>query len=87
VVAGRSGGAPEAVIEGRTGLVVDGTSAHQVAAALASILRLPVEQRREIGARGRDLALARHTPAVVGERYKGLLRRAAGLSATTPTQS
>jgi phosphatidylinositol alpha-1,6-mannosyltransferase len=79
VVAGRSGGAPEAVVEGRTGLVVDGTSAEQVAAALASILRLRPGQRREIGARGRELALARHTPAVVGERYRELLRRAAAL--------
>jgi phosphatidyl-myo-inositol dimannoside synthase len=78
VIAGRSGGAPEAVIEGQTGLVVDGTSAEQVAAALASILRLPPEQRRSVGAKGRDLALARHTPAVVGERYRALLRRAAG---------
>jgi len=79
VIAGRSGGAPEAVVEGQTGLVVDGTSAEQVAAALASILRLPPEQRRGIGASGRSLALSRHTPAVVGERYKMLLRRAAGL--------
>ena len=79
VVAGRSGGAPEAVVEGQTGLVVDGTSAEQVAAALASILRLPPEQRRGIGASGRELALSRHTPAVVGERYRALLRRAAGL--------
>ena len=31
-----------------------------------------------MGARGRELALARHTPAVVGERYRELLRRAAG---------
>ena len=31
-----------------------------------------------MGARGRELALARHTPAVVGERYRDLLRRAAG---------
>ena len=79
VIAGRSGGAPEAVVEGQTGLVVDGTSAEQVAAALASILRLPPEQRRGIGASGRELALSRHTPAVVGERYRTLLRRAAGL--------
>ena len=39
VIAGRSGGAPESVVEGETGMVVDGDSAQQVAAALASLLR------------------------------------------------
>lgn len=78
VIAGRSGGAPEAVAADKTGAVVDGHSAQQVAAALASLLRLPAERRREMGARGRDLALARHTPAIVGERYRELLQRAAG---------
>ena len=46
VIAGDSGGAPEAVIQGDTGLVVDGHSVQQVAAALASILRRTPEQRR-----------------------------------------
>ena len=77
VIAGRSGGAPEAVLEGQTGTAVDGTSAHQVAAALASLLRLAPERRRRMGAGGRELALSRHTPAVVGERYRELLTRAA----------
>ena len=77
MIAGDSGGAPESVVEGETGLVVDGRSPQQVAAALASILRRTPEQRREMGARGRELALARHTPAVVGERYRELLRKAA----------
>ena len=78
VIAGRSGGAPESVVEGETGMVVDGDSAQQVAAALAALLRMPPERRREMGARGRALALARHTPDVVGERYRELLQRAAG---------
>jgi phosphatidyl-myo-inositol dimannoside synthase len=78
VIAGRSGGAPESVREGDTGMVVDGHSARQVAAALACMLRLSPERRREMGAKGRELSLARHTPAVVGERYRELLLRAAG---------
>lgn len=77
VLAGASGGAPEAVIQGETGFVVDGHSTQQVAAALASLLRRTPEQRRAMGAKGRDLALRRHTPSVVGERYRALLRRAA----------
>ena len=78
VIAGRSGGAPESVHEGDTGMVVDGRSAQQVAAALASMLRMSPERRRAMGAKGRELSLARHTPAVVGERYHELLLRAAG---------
>ena len=78
VVAGRSGGAPEAVLEGLSGTVIDGRSAQQVAAALGSLLRMPAERRRELGARGRELAMSRHTPAAVGERYRALLRQAAG---------
>jgi phosphatidyl-myo-inositol dimannoside synthase len=77
VMAGRSGGAPEAVVEGVTGTVVDGRSAHQVAAALAWILGLSPERRREMGARGREFALLRHSPVTVGARYRELLRRAA----------
>jgi phosphatidylinositol alpha-1,6-mannosyltransferase len=38
VVAGRSGGAPEAVQEGRTGFVVDGTSVDEIADAVSRIL-------------------------------------------------
>jgi phosphatidylinositol alpha-1,6-mannosyltransferase len=78
VIAGYSGGAPESVMEGETGTVADGRSAQRVAAALASILRLTPERRRELGAKGRELALARHTPATVGARYRDLLQRAAG---------
>ena len=73
VVAGRSGGAPEAVADGESGLVVDGASAAQVAQALAHLLRLSPAQRREMGQCGRALALARHDPAVAGRRYRDLL--------------
>lgn len=38
VVGGRAGGAPEAVIEGVTGLLVDGTSVDETAAALVRLL-------------------------------------------------
>jgi len=38
VVAGRSGGAPESVQDGRTGIVVDGRSADQIADAVTRIL-------------------------------------------------
>jgi phosphatidylinositol alpha-1,6-mannosyltransferase len=58
VVAGRSGGAPEAVQEGRTGLVVDGRSADQIADAVSRILEDP-ELAARMGAAGRQWILER----------------------------
>jgi len=77
VLVGRSGGAPESVIEGETGYVVDGRDVAGVAAALRRLLHQPPERRREMGLRGRELALSRHAPEIVGERYHELLREAA----------
>ena len=58
VVAGRSGGAPEAVQEGRTGLVVDGGSTDQIADAVSRILEDP-ELAARMGAAGRQWILER----------------------------
>jgi phosphatidylinositol alpha-1,6-mannosyltransferase len=52
VVAGRSGGAPETVQEGSTGLVVDGRSVDQIADALSEILADP-SRAAAMGAAGR----------------------------------
>lgn len=52
VVAGRSGGSTEAVIDGETGVVVDGTSTSEVANAVAGLLGEPA-RAAEMGARGR----------------------------------
>lgn len=82
VLAGRSGGAPEAVADGDTGIVIDGSSASEVAAGLDRILRLNPAGRQRMGERGRVLARGRHAPAVVGRRYRELLWRAA--RAATP---
>ena len=76
VIAGRSGGAPEAVIDGDTGIVVDAHTSHELSAALRRLLSMSPEQRRGMGARGRRLALSRHVPAVAAARYHDLLRRA-----------
>lgn len=46
VVAGRAGGAPEAVVHGETGLVVDGESPADVAAAVARLLTDPAYAER-----------------------------------------
>jgi len=54
-VAGRSGGAPEAVANGETGFVVDGTDVSDVTEALVTLLRDPAEARR-LGKAGRARA-------------------------------
>jgi phosphatidyl-myo-inositol dimannoside synthase len=58
VVAGRSGGAPEAVQEGRTGLVVDGRSIDRIADAVSRILEDP-DLAARMGAAGRQWILER----------------------------
>jgi len=52
VVAGRSGGAPDAVLEGETGYVVDGTDRQSLAARLTRLLTSP-ETRSALGSAGR----------------------------------
>jgi phosphatidylinositol alpha-1,6-mannosyltransferase len=53
VVAGNSGGAPDAVVEGVTGLVVDGTKNTQIAAAIIALLTNP-QKSEEMGKAGRE---------------------------------
>jgi len=77
VIAGRSGGSPEAVVEGETGFVVDAQTPDELTRALVRLLRMSPDERRAMGARGRELALSRHAPDVAAARYHELLRRAA----------
>jgi len=52
VVAGRSGGAPETVLDGQTGLVVDGWDVGAVAATVGDLLADPARAAR-MGEAGR----------------------------------
>ncbi|MEV7011074.1 glycosyltransferase family 4 protein [Streptosporangium sp. NPDC051022] len=72
VVAGSSGGAPDAVLPGETGLVVDGTSPAEVAEALVGLLRDPAAARA-MGERGREWAEREWDSRLVGERFGRLL--------------
>ena len=76
VIVGRSGGAPEAVIDGESGFVVDAHGPVELRAALARLLAMSAEERRRMGESGRRLALSRHSPEVAAARYHELLRRA-----------
>ena len=53
IVGGLSGGAPDALIEGETGLAVDGTNPSAVARAVKDLLRNP-EKAAAMGKRGRQ---------------------------------
>ena len=72
VVAGRSGGAPEAVEEGGSGVLVDGRDPVDVAAALVALLSDPARSAA-LGARGRELVLERWSDVRQAERLAALL--------------
>lgn len=57
VIAGASGGAPDAVIEGVTGVVVDGLDTQAIAKAAIELLNNP-ERAREMGAAGRNWVIS-----------------------------
>jgi phosphatidylinositol alpha-1,6-mannosyltransferase len=77
VVAGRSGGAPETVVEGVTGTVVDGRRPGPVADAVAGLLADP-DRARAMGAAGRHRVEDEFSWPAVVTRLQQLLAEAAG---------
>lgn len=77
VIAGRSGGAPEAVRDGETGLVVDGDEPLSVAAAIVRLLDDPAA-RRDMGAAGRRWVEGTWSWARIATRFRALLEDVAG---------
>jgi phosphatidylinositol alpha-1,6-mannosyltransferase len=53
VIAGKSGGAPDAVLEGETGITVNGRDPAAIAGAVKILFDDP-KMAREMGQRGRD---------------------------------
>ena len=72
VVAGDSGGAPEAVLHGETGLVVDGSEVDEVAEAILELLGDP-DKAAKLGARGADRVHRDFTWEALSSRLRGLL--------------
>jgi phosphatidylinositol alpha-1,6-mannosyltransferase len=72
VVAGRSGGSPDAVLDGSTGVVVDGTSVAAVAAQVGALLA-DRERAAAMGAAGRDWVEREWRWDVLAGRLRGLL--------------
>ncbi len=71
-VAGDSGGAPEAVVHGETGLVVDGNEVDEVAEAVLELLGDP-DKATKLGARGADRVHRDFTWEALSARLRGLL--------------
>jgi len=76
VVVGDSGGARESLIDGETGILVDGARVTDVATALADLLTDP-QRARAMGAAGRERVLRSHTWPDIAERLAGWLTEAA----------
>jgi phosphatidyl-myo-inositol dimannoside synthase len=77
VVAGRSGGTPETVDQGVTGLLVDGRRADEVGPAVAGLLADPA-RGRAMGAAGRRMVEAEFAWPAVAARFEKLLAEAVG---------
>ena len=72
VVAGASGGAPDAVIAGLTGEVVDGTKIDEIAQVINELLDHP-DRLRQMGRAGRAWTEASWGWQIWGERFKAVL--------------
>ncbi len=77
IVVGDSGGARETVVEGETGLLVQGDDVSQVADAVSELLADPAKAR-EMGAAGRARVEARHAWPDIAGRLARWLSQAAG---------
>lgn len=75
VVVGTSGGAPESCEPDRSGLLVDGRSANDVAGAVMALLRDP-DRREEMGAHGRTFVEQRYAWPVIADRFIEMLQQA-----------
>ena len=73
VIAGDSGGAPDAVLEGQTGLVVDGTQKSEVASAVVELLLDP-ERSHAMGIRGRQWIIQEWRWEIWSARFAELLK-------------
>ena len=73
VVAGNSGGAPDAVVEGVTGLVVDGTNNTQIADAIITLLSNP-QKCKEMGNAGQAWIKENWRWEIWSKRFNELLK-------------
>ena len=72
VIAGESGGAPDAVLEGETGLVVDGNNLQAIADSVVRVLE-DKKLHDRMSQRGRAWAVEEWNWEVWGERFNEML--------------
>jgi phosphatidylinositol alpha-1,6-mannosyltransferase len=77
VVAGRSGGIEDAVVDGLTGLIVDPSDARDIGQALIRLLT-DSELRGRLGQQGRARVEKERTWSIVGARVQAILERIGG---------
>lgn len=77
VVVGNSGGARESLVDGETGILVEGGNVAEVADAVASLLEDPA-RAKAMGKAGRERAERAHTWPRIAEKLAGWLREATG---------
>jgi phosphatidylinositol alpha-1,6-mannosyltransferase len=73
VIAGSSGGAPDAVLDGVTGLVVNGEDNQEIAAAAIKLLQ-DVDESKAIGLAGREWIIENWRWQIWSERFNKLLQ-------------
>lgn len=72
VLAGNSGGAPDAVLVGQTGLIVDGRKVEQIARVVSELLDQP-QRLAQLGAAGRRWTEQTWSWQIWGDRFKKVL--------------
>ena len=72
VIAGNSGGAPDAVLENKTGIVVDGTNVKEISKACISLLSNP-SLAKQYGSAGRIWAVENWNWNYWGKKFKEVL--------------
>lgn len=74
VIAGSSGGAPDAVVQNKTGLVVNGTDTQQIASAAIELLT-NVESSKKMGAVGRQWIIDKWRWEIWSKDFEDLLNK------------
>ena len=74
VIVGKSGGAPDAVIQNQTGLIVDGTKPQEISDAICKLLA-DKELARQMGRQGREWVVENWRWQIWSEKFNTLLNR------------
>jgi phosphatidylinositol alpha-1,6-mannosyltransferase len=73
VIAGKSGGAPDAVVEGVTGVTVDGRDSRDIARAAIAMLD-DLDQAKAMGARGREWVISNWGWEIWAKEFRKILK-------------